>query len=78
MLSSTFGLASIIGYTLDVFVPTLGVMILDAHPGAQGYQNFFLFIAVLSSLGLIAAYFVYRKIQRPTVQENPRHLDATS
>jgi len=41
----------------------LGGMILDANPGAGGYQNFFLFIAALSFIGLIAAFVVYRKVQ---------------
>jgi sugar phosphate permease len=57
------GVISLIGYTPDIFVPTLGGMILDANPGAGGYQNFFLFIAALSSIGLIAAFVVYRKVQ---------------
>jgi sugar phosphate permease len=57
------GVISLIGYTPDIFVPTLGGMILDANPGAGGYQNFFLFIAVLSFIGLIAAFVVYRKLQ---------------
>jgi sugar phosphate permease len=57
------GVISLIGYTPDIFVPTLGGMILDANPGAVGYQNFFLFISVLSFIGLIAAFVVYRKLQ---------------
>ena len=39
----------------------LGGMILDASPGADGYQNLFLLVAALSFLGLSAAYVVYRK-----------------
>jgi len=57
------GIISVIGYTPDVFLPALAGVILDANPGAEGYQNLFLFISVLSFLGLIAAYVVYRKIQ---------------
>jgi sugar phosphate permease len=57
------GVISLVGYTPDIFVPTLGGMILDANPGADGYQNFFLFIATLSLIGSIAAFVVYRKIQ---------------
>ena len=58
------GIISLIGYTPDIFVPTLGGMILDANPGAGGYQTFFLFIAALNSIGLLAAFVVYRKVQR--------------
>jgi len=57
------GVISVIGYTPDVFLPVLAGVILDANPGAEGYQNLFLFISALSFLGLIAAYVVYRKIQ---------------
>jgi len=57
------GVISVVGYTPDIFVPMLGGMILDANPGAGGYQNFFLFIAALSFIGLIAAFVVYRKVQ---------------
>lgn len=65
------GVISLIGYTPDIFVPTLGGMILDANPGAGGYQNFFLFITVLSFIGLIAAFIVYRKIQcNPNVAQD--------
>jgi sugar phosphate permease len=57
------GVISVIGYTPDVFLPAFAGVILDANPGAQGYQNLFLFISALSFVGLIAAYVVYRKIQ---------------
>jgi nitrate/nitrite transporter NarK len=57
------GIVSVIGYTPDIFMPVLGGMILDANPGPEGYQNLFLLIAVLSFVGLMAAFIVYRKIQ---------------
>jgi sugar phosphate permease len=57
------GVVSVIGYTPDIFMPVLGGVILDASPGAAGYQNLFLVIASMSFLGLVAAYVVYRKIQ---------------
>jgi sugar phosphate permease len=69
------GVISVIGFTPDIFVPTLGGMILDANPGAGGYQNFFLFVTALSFIGLIAAFVVYRKVQcKPDVtQERDSH-----
>jgi len=57
------GIVSVIGYTPDIFMPVLGGMILDASPGADGYQNLFLVTAAFSFVGLMAAYIVYRKIQ---------------
>ncbi len=58
------GIISVIAYTPDIFMPTLGGMILDAYPGASGYQYLFLLVSFLSLIGLIAAYVIYRKFQR--------------
>ena len=57
------GIVSVIGYTPDIFMPLLGGIILDANPGAVGYQNLFLVTAAFCFIGLIAAYVVYRKVQ---------------
>jgi sugar phosphate permease len=57
------GIVSVIGYTPDIFMPVVGGVILDATPGAGGYQNLFLVTAALSLVGSVAAYVVYRKIQ---------------
>jgi sugar phosphate permease len=65
------GLVSVIGYTPDIFIPPLAGIILDAYPGAQGYQTFFLLISGMSFLGLVAAYIAYRKIQSPNWPEIP-------
>ena len=58
------GVISVIAYTPDIFMPTLGGVILDSYPGAFGYQYLFLAVSVLSLIGLIAAYFIYRKLQK--------------
>jgi sugar phosphate permease len=60
------GIISVIAYTPDIFMPTLGGMILDAYPGASGYQYLFLCISFSSLIGVVAAYVIYRKIQRIT------------
>ena len=57
------GIVSVIGYSPDVFMPTLGGMILDAYPGAVGYQYLFLVVSFLGFLGLIAAFIFYRRTQ---------------
>ena len=57
------GIISVIAYTPDIFMPTLGGVILDAYPGASGYQYLFLFVSLLSMIGVAAAYAIYRKIQ---------------
>ena len=57
------GVVSVIGYTPDIFMPTLGGIILDTYPGTVGYQYLFLMVSLLSFLGLIAAFIIYRKTQ---------------
>ena len=57
------GVISLIGYTPEIFIPTLGGMILDASPGVRGYQNLYYLITALSAIGLIAAFIVYRKVE---------------
>jgi len=57
------GVISVIGYAPDIFLPVLGGVILDANPGARGYQYFFLLITALSFIGLIAAFIFYRRFQ---------------
>jgi len=66
------GLISVIGYTPDIFMPIIGGMILDATPGAGGYQQYFLFVSALSFVGLIAAFIVYRKIQYNPSRTQPQ------
>ena len=58
------GIISVIAYTPDIFMPTLGGIVLDNYPGALGYQYLFLVIFFVSLVGLISAYFIYRKLQR--------------
>lgn len=61
---TAIGVVSVIGYTPDIFAPVLAGMLLDAYPGATGFQIYFLITAGLSFVGLMAAYSVYRKVQR--------------
>ena len=57
------GLVSVIGYTPDAFAPVLAGLVLDAYPGARGYQVLFLLMGGLSFVGLVAATLIYRRIQ---------------
>lgn len=49
---ATVGLVSVIGYTPEVFFAPIGGRILDAAPGIEGHQNYFLFLAGLSACGI--------------------------
>ncbi len=55
------GVVSVIGYTPDIFIPLAGGALLDRYPGALGYRYFFLFIAGLCFMGLLAALIIMRK-----------------
>jgi nitrate/nitrite transporter NarK len=57
------GVVSVIGFTPDIFVPAMAGMLLDAYPGAAGFQIYFLIIGGISFVGLVAAYSAHRRIQ---------------
>jgi sugar phosphate permease len=57
------GLVSVIGYTPDAIAPVISGLILDAYPGAAGFQVLFSMIGGLCFLGLVAAILIYRKVQ---------------
>ena len=57
------GLVSVVGFTPDIFMPLLGGMLLDAHPGALGYRYFFLATAGICVLGLLAALAILRRLK---------------
>ena len=55
------GFVSLIGYTPDIFFGSLTGRILDNSPGVDGHQNYFMFLMLISILGLITTYFLSRK-----------------
>jgi nitrate/nitrite transporter NarK len=57
MLTGTaVGLISVIGYTPDAFFNSLAGRILDASPGLQGHQHFYMLLTVFSIVGLLATF----------------------
>ena len=54
------GLISVIGFTPDIFFAPVAGRILDAAPGVAGQQNYFILLAVISSLGLVSAALLFR------------------
>jgi nitrate/nitrite transporter NarK len=56
------GVISVIGYTPDIFMPLLGGVILDRLPGTEGYKLFFLLVAGMCAIGLMATLALYRII----------------
>jgi MFS transporter, GlpU family, inner membrane protein len=55
------GIVSAVGFAPDVFMPIVGGVLLDRHPGGLGYRYLFGFIVSLCFLGLLSAIAFYRK-----------------
>lgn len=49
---SAVGLISVLGFTPDVFFAAITGRILDANPGAVGFQHYFLVLAVICAAGM--------------------------
>jgi MFS family permease len=57
------GVASIIGYTPDIFMGPLMGILLDSSPGAVGHQHVFLLLAGFASMGLLSVVVLKRVIR---------------
>lgn len=73
LTGTTIGVMSFIGYTPEIFFAPIAGRILDASPGVAGHQNYFLFLAGLSVLGLAVVVLLARLNNRST--PNPRTAD---
>ncbi len=56
------GLISVVAYTPDIFMPLLGGVLIDRDPGAIGYRNFFLCVAGITTVGLMAALTIRKQV----------------
>jgi len=63
LTGTAVGLVSVIAYTPDTFAPTVAGLVLDAWPGAEGFQVLFLLIGTICFVGLFAALLFYRRVQ---------------
>lgn len=50
------GFVSVIGYTPDIFVNLVAGIMIDANPGVEGHQHFFMFLSAFAALGVVASY----------------------
>ncbi|MEM7282709.1 MAG: MFS transporter, partial [Pseudomonadota bacterium] len=64
------GIASVIGFTPDIFMPLLGGVLIDQYPGPEGYRYFFLVTAGICAIGLVAAITIYVKYVKPKKATN--------
>ncbi len=47
------GMVSLVGYTPEIFFAPIAGRILDASPGIEGHQHYFLFLAVIAAIGVV-------------------------
>jgi sugar phosphate permease len=53
LTGAAVGLVSLVGYTPEIFFAPIAGRILDANPGAVGFQNYFFFLSAISLLGIL-------------------------
>ena len=56
------GLISVLGFTPDIFFASVTGRILDANPGAVGFQHYFLLMALISTAGMAITLVLARRI----------------
>jgi len=66
---SAVGLISVLGFTPDIFFAAVTGRILDASPGATGFQHYFLLLAAISALGMVFTLALSRLVARS--RQNP-------
>jgi sugar phosphate permease len=52
------GIVSMIGFTPDIFMPLFFGIVTDAFPGVEGYRYYYLTVAGICAIGLLAALII--------------------
>jgi nitrate/nitrite transporter NarK len=68
LTGTSVGMVSFVGYTPDIFFGPISGRILDASPGAEGHQDYFLFLACIAVLGVAVVAGLLR-LQRKAIRE---------
>ena len=66
LTGTAVGMISLIGYTPDAFFNSIAGRVLDASPGLNGFQNFFLMLAFITLIGMIATMMLAGRKQGKT------------
>jgi hypothetical protein len=69
VMGTAVGIASVIGYSPDFFMWTLFGSWLDNHGGA-GYTYVFIYLGVVSVIGIIASFYIRRRAVSAQKLEN--------
>jgi MFS family permease len=65
LTGTSVGIVSIVGFTPDIFFGPISGRILDASPGAEGFNQFFLLMALIGLTGLLISTLLMKKIRQP-------------
>jgi sugar phosphate permease len=65
------GTVSFIGYTPEIFFGPITGRILDANPGAVGFQHYFLFLAAVAATGIVVVTWLLRLQRTDSVERWP-------
>ena len=60
MTGTAAGVASVIGFTPDVYMPVVNGVVLDIYPGLPGYRILFTGASVIAAVGGVAAWLLVR------------------
>ncbi len=60
------GIISVVGFTPDIFFAPISGRILDAAPGLEGFQHYFLFLTGFAVVGILATW-LFAKLNKPMV-----------
>ncbi len=63
LTGTAVGLVSVVGFTPDIFFAPLAGRLLDAAPGMDGHQDYFLLLAVIAVVGLVVAALLSRGVR---------------
>lgn len=58
------GIASVVGYTPDIYMPYIGGALLDAYPAGEAYRYLFLMTVGFCTLGFLSAWAIDRRRKR--------------
>ena len=60
---TTIGIVSFIGFTPEIFFGSISGRILDANPGLEGHQNYFIFLVMIALIGIVTTWLMRKNNQ---------------
>jgi len=60
---TTIGIVSFVGFTPEIFFGSISGRILDANPGLEGHQNYFIFLVMIALIGIATTWLMRKNNQ---------------